>query len=272
VDRSVYVSWNAMLAEALLEAGAVLASEDCRVFALKTLERLWTEGHVPGRGMPHRLDPTTPHPTPSTVFLLDDQVQMASACLAAHEHTGDGRWLDRARELVDIAIAFHWDDAEGGFFDTREPFGEGFLTARAKPVQDAPTASANATAALVLLKLHAITEEPPYRDRAERTLEAFAHGAAELGLHAATYMRALDWLMHGECRIVVAETTTQDQTLTALALAAYRPRKAVVRRLRSPVEGIAPPVALVCAGTACAAPVRTAADLRITLESFGRRR
>jgi uncharacterized protein YyaL (SSP411 family) len=204
-------------------------------------------------------------------LLLDDQVQAASAFLAAFEHTGDGRWLDRARELADIAHAFHWDEAGGGYFDTRSG-GAGFLGARAKPIQDAPIASPNATAALLLERLHAVTEEHVFRDRAERTLEAFAATVGELGLHAATYYRALDWRLNGECRVVVADTTTSAPGLGVTALAHYRPRKVVVPKATSPVPGLAPPVALVCAGTACALPCTGPAELRATLESFGRAR
>ncbi|OYV77195.1 MAG: thioredoxin domain-containing protein, partial [Acidithiobacillus ferrivorans] len=47
VDRAVYVSWNAMLAEAFLEAGAVLGRPDCAEFAMRTLERLWREAADP---------------------------------------------------------------------------------------------------------------------------------------------------------------------------------------------------------------------------------
>ena len=36
-------------------AAAVLERPDCSDHALKTLERLWSEAFVPGRGMPHRL-------------------------------------------------------------------------------------------------------------------------------------------------------------------------------------------------------------------------
>ena len=273
VDRTVYVNWNAMMAEAFLDAGAALGREDCARFALKTLERLWDEGFVPGHGMPHRLDATgTRHPTPNTPFLLDDQAEAASAFLAAYEHTGDGRWLGRARDLAEMMHAFYWDAEHGGFFDTLGASGAGFLTARAKPIQDAPTSSPNATAALVLLRLHAVTEEARFRERAEATLAAFAGSAAELGLYASTYARALDFLLNGECRIVVADATTMDGALLPSALSAYRPRKVVVPRRESPVPGIPPPVALVCAGTACAAPCRSPAELRATLESFARGR
>jgi uncharacterized protein YyaL (SSP411 family) len=273
VDRTVYVNWNAMMAEAFLDAGAALGREDCARFALKTLERLWDEGFVPGHGMPHRLDAAgTRHPTPNTPFLLDDQAQAASAFLAAHEHTGDGRWLGRALELAEMMHAFYWDAEHGGFFDTLGASGAGFLTARAKPIQDAPTSSPNATAALVLLRLHAVTEEARFRERAEATLAAFAGSAAELGLYASTYARALDFLLNGECRIVVVDATTMDGALLPSALSTYRPRKVVVPRRESPVPGMPPPVALVCAGTACAAPCRSPAELRATLESFARGR
>ncbi len=269
VDRTIYVSWNAMLAEAFLEAGAVLGRDDCTAFALKTLERLWSEAFVPGQGMRHRLDPPPAHDAPRTldVSLLDDQVQAASAFLTAHEHSGDGRWLDRGRELVEMMLAFYWDERDGGFFDTAGG-GPGFLATRAKPIQDAPSGSANATAALTLLRLAAMTGEDRFRDLAARLLAAFAGTAPELGLHAATWLRALDWLLQGECQVEVADDASK--SLHNYSLQHYRPRKVVVPRRASPVPGVSAPVALVCAGSACAAPVSEAASLRVTLETFAR--
>jgi hypothetical protein len=273
VDRSLYVSWNAMMAEAFLEAGTTLERDDCIAFALKTLTLLWDEGFVPGHGMPHRIatgakgttpDSRLPNPGP---WLLDDQAHAASAFLAAFEHTGDGRWLDRARELVDMTLAFYWDDAEGGFFDAREQTG-GFLATRAKPIQDAPTASPNATAAIVLLRLAVAAGEEKYRDRARQLLEAFAGTASDLGIHGATWLRALDWLLNGECRIEVADDL--ERHLHREALRHYRPRKVVLPKRRSPVPGTSPPVALVCAGSACAAPVHDSGALRKLLEHLGR--
>ncbi|HKR56673.1 MAG TPA: thioredoxin domain-containing protein, partial [Gemmatimonadales bacterium] len=41
VDRTPYVSWNAMLAGALLQAGAVLDRTECNDLALGCLEKLW---------------------------------------------------------------------------------------------------------------------------------------------------------------------------------------------------------------------------------------
>jgi uncharacterized protein YyaL (SSP411 family) len=275
VDRAIYVGWNAMMAEAFLDAGAALGRADCVAFALKTCERLWNEAFVPGNGMAHRVDAQGTAPgsrLPGGPWLLDDQAQAASAFLAAYEHTGDGRWLDRARELADMMLAYYLDPNGGGFFDKRDAEGAGFLTTRSKPIQDAPTPAPNSVAALVLLKLHTITDELPFLREAERSLEAFGGAAEELGLHAGAYFRALDWLLNGGCKIVVAGTTTSSSSLASEAIACFRPRKAVVRKESPPVQGVEPPVALVCAGKACAAPVRAPDDLRETLETFGRRR
>jgi uncharacterized protein YyaL (SSP411 family) len=264
VDRALYVGWNAMMAEAFLEAAAILSRPDCGTFALRTLERLWTEARDPDGLMRHRAgDGAGP-------CLLDDQVQAASAALAAYEYTGEARWLERARALADRVLERFADRQGGGFFDTAGVSGQGLLGQPAKPIQDAPTPAPNAVAALVLLRLAAITEDPRYAERAHDVLASFAGGAEELGLFAATYLRAVDFLIAGPCRVVVADATSMSESLATKALATYRPRRVVVHTMTSPVAGTPPPVALVCAGAACAAPARDAELLRRTLESFGR--
>ncbi len=266
VDRAVYVSWNAMLAEAFLEASAILARPECADFALRTLDRLWANAETGDGGLRHRAD------HPSGPLLLDDQVQAASAAIAAYQHTGASTWLDRARALADLVL-WRFADAEGGgFFDAVPGRRAGLLDQPAKPIQDAPTPSANAVAASVLLRLAAITGEPRYAAQAERTLVAFAGGAADAGLLTAAYLQAVDFVLNGACRIVVADTTTTSDGLAGAALAAYRPRKVVVHEEASRVPASASPRALVCIGTACAAPVAAAAELRRTLETFGRAR
>ncbi len=271
VDRAVYVSWNAMLAEAFLEAAAILGRDDCARFALQTLERLWAAAPAPAGGLYHRAD------HPGGPVLLDDQVQAASAAIAAYQYTGDARWLERARALADFVLAHFANPEGGGFFDALPEAGTGLLGQRAMPIQDAPTPSGNAVAASVLLRLAAISEEPRYAAQAERALAAFAGSAADAGLFVAAYLQAADSCMNGACRIVVANTTTSDRSardhtpgLVATALATYRPRKVVAYAGSSPVPKVRGPVALVCVGTACAAPALDGAALRSTLETFGR--
>jgi len=263
VDRAVYTSWNAMLSEAFLEAASILGRDDCAEFALRTLERLWTDAAAAGGGLRHRAGGA------ANPLLLDDQVQAISAAIAAYERTGARRWLDRARGLADFVLA-HFADHAGGFFDVRPGAAEGLLSEPAKPIQDSPTPAANAVAASALLRLAALTEDAGYADAAERTLAAFAGAAGDAGLFVAAYLQALDLSLAGACRVVVADTTTTDASLAAVARATYRPRKVVAHAADSPSPGVPRPVALVCIGTACALPAQDADSLRRTLETFGR--
>src|SRR5690242_13394978 len=117
VDRTRYTNWNAMMASAMLRAGAVFDDAEARTHALRT------PGGIAG--------------------LLEDQVQMASAAIDAHEATGETEWLEWAVRLMDRVWADYWDADAGGLFDTaRQRASEpGLLPTRAKPVQDAPTPS-----------------------------------------------------------------------------------------------------------------------------------
>jgi uncharacterized protein YyaL (SSP411 family) len=249
VDRAAYVSWNAMMAGAFLQAGAVLDLPDCNTHALKVLERIWTGAWGQGSGMNHRLDGTGP------AGFLDDNVQAAATFLDAYEATGTSLWLDRAKAVVNYCVASHWDESAGGFFDLAAS-GDGrtaYLGTRAKPVQDAPTPSANGVAALVLARLWALTDEREWRTRLDRLLSAFAGSAAELSLYGATFFRAMDWALRPVTRIEVAGPAGPGPacTMHLLALQAYRPRKIVVRRIADAVS------ATVCVGTTCSLPVTT---------------
>jgi uncharacterized protein len=274
VDRSLYTNWNAMMAEAFLEASAVLGREDCRVFALRTLERLWADAWRPGAGLAHRAARLgTEADAAGAPLMLDDQVQAASAFIAAFEHSGDERWARRAEAIADI-LAKAFRDPVGGFFDVAGTGGRGFLAQRAKPIQDNPTPAPNAVAALVLLRLHAATGHEAHRAAAESALRAFAGDAAALGVFGSAYFRAVDALVTGITTVVVADTTT---SITTTALGTYRPRKMVLRA-GSPVSphlspltlSLSPPYALLCSGSTCAPPARSVSELRAAMESFGR--
>jgi uncharacterized protein YyaL (SSP411 family) len=252
VDRAAYVNWNAMMAAAFLQAGAVLDRPECNTLAIKVLNRIWETAWDVGRGMCHLLGRSEPR------GMLDDNVQAAAAFLDAYEATGTAEWLERATRVMTYCAATHWDDAAGGYFDVaRDRGGAAYLGTRAKPVQDAPTPSPNGVAALVLARLWAITDSPEWRGQLDRQLSAFAGAAPELSLHGATLLRAADWAVHPVTRIEVAGPEGEGPacTMHLLALQTYRPRKVVVRRITDA------PAATVCVGTTCSLPVHTPARL-----------
>jgi uncharacterized protein YyaL (SSP411 family) len=259
VDRTPYVTWNAMMASAFLRAGALLDRPECNALALRVLERLWTECWDETTGMSHVLGRSAPR------GMLDDNVQCAAAFLDAFEATGDDGWQDRAIAIMTYCDRKHWaahfGDATGGYFDLAQETAQtaiSYLTARAKPVQDAPTPSANAVAALVLARLWALSGAPPWRERLDRQLEAFAGGAPALGLHGATLAVALDWAVGPVTRIEVRGPLGPGTAcgMHLVALQAFHPRSIVVRRAAEQ------PQATVCVGTTCSLPVTEPSALR----------
>jgi len=254
VDRTAYVNWNAMMAGAFLQAGAVLDRPECNALALRVLERIWSVAWNADTGMTHVLGRSEPS------GMLDDNVQAAAAFLDAYEATGENAWLERTIAIMTYCERAHRDPA-GGYFDLAETRdngkGRAYLATRAKPVQDAPTPSPNGVAALVLARLWALTDKAEWRERLDSQIAAFAGSVQELSLHGSTFLRAIDWAVHPITRIEVSGPSGAGPAcaMHLFALQTYRPRTVIVRTVA------AAPSATVCVGTACSLPVTTSERL-----------
>jgi uncharacterized protein YyaL (SSP411 family) len=277
VDTTLYVAWNAMFVSAYLDAAAVLGGEKgaaCRVFALKTLDRMLNEAWSDSRGFAHRVGGARLDGS------LDDQIFAGIALLDAYEATLDPKYFDAARRAADFAIAEYFDTEGGGFFDRASgapPMGG--LEVRRKPLQDSPTPGANSSAAILLDRLHGYTGDARYRKCAEATLEAFAAIASQFGIHAASYGLAALLHQRGPFEVVITGASNDPQAaeLERAAHSVFRFGKAVLRatpeRIASPND--LPPAlaetlphlradvaqALVCMGTSCRPPVTEPAAL-----------
>ena len=154
IDRTMYVSWNAMFVSAYLSAATVFGGSlggGCRRFALKTLDRMLRETWSESRGFSHRMG------GPVLEGSLDDQVFGVIALLDAYESTLDPRYFDAAKRTLDNAIARYGDAEGGGFFDRpHDAAPMGGLEVRRKPFQDSPTPGANSIAAIALIRMHAL--------------------------------------------------------------------------------------------------------------------
>ncbi len=121
--------------------------------------------------------------------------------------------------------SFH-DASNGGFFDTSAPLnavpGEmplGALTARRKPLQDAPTPAGNPTAATALLRLEALSGREEFREIAENALACFAGVVEHFGLYAGSYGLAAERLLLDPVQVVVVGTGPAADRLEATAVA-----------------------------------------------------
>jgi len=284
VDKTLYVSWNAMCVSAYLQAAQVLDLENARKFALRSLDRILSSAWDEQRGMTHVIAYADPNAERRYVRgMLDDYAFAALACLDAYEITGAMSYFNFGRRIADEMIRRFADAKAGGLFDTEASLEEklqlGALSARRKPFQDAPTPAGNAGAAIALLRLHAYTNDNSYRETAQKALEVFAGAAEQFGIYAGTYGIAATWLSRPHTQVVVVG---EDEIATALCKAAVAPfavNKSVVHLTDS--EAVAqnlPPVlaetipnlpamrekksiAVVCTNFTCQPPVNNPEEL-----------
>jgi uncharacterized protein YyaL (SSP411 family) len=277
IDTTSYVSWNAMYASAYLESARVLDREDCKEFALKTIDKILNEAWDETRGFQHRLG------GPKLEGSLDDQIFMGLALLDAYESTLDIRYFDSAERSLKLTIEKFADAEGGGFFDrSRDAAAMGGLDLARKPFQDSPTPGTNSMAAVLCDRMYGLTGNQLFHEWAEKTLEAFAKIAPQFGLFAASY--ALAALLHSRHVLqVVIAGAADDPAAAALEQAAnqvYRFGKSVLRVPLEKIKSVRLPAALaetipdlptsaaqalVCVETTCYAPIKNAAELKAVL-------
>src|SRR5438093_2302421 len=263
IDRTCYVSWNAMAVSAYLEASWTLDNSgaedgqwmDTREAALAALEFLWNDCRDPERGMYRFHDGSGP----KILGLLGDQAHTAKALLDAYEVTGDAKYLDQALELARFLLARFVDRENGGFYDVWDEVQDvGRLKDRQKSLQD------NTVCAEVFLRLHHLTREEDYRTIAQGTLEAFVSAYPHMGYFAAGYARQLDTLLNPPAEVNIVGEVASASALHRAALWLDVPARVVQvldpardgERLEAfslPAEPS--PAAYACFGMMCSAPV-----------------
>jgi uncharacterized protein YyaL (SSP411 family) len=286
VDKTVYVSWNALCISAYLKAAQVLHLDHARKFALRSLDRMLSQGWEPAGRLQHVIAYSDPQAGKRRVpGVLDDYAFSIIACLDAYEASADLTYFHFAEKIAQAMIARFQDPHEGGFFDvaTGPDVGDGLvlgaLAARRKPLQDSPTPAGNPAAIIALLRLHAFTNDQKYRQAAERALAAFAGIAAHYGLFSSTYAIALGMYLRPHTQVVIAGSGEQANKLLAAAVSRFSLNKSVLHLAQGEVvPQMLPPalaetipnlpavkagktVAVVCSNFACQPPVSSAEEL-----------
>jgi uncharacterized protein YyaL (SSP411 family) len=288
VDKTVYAGWNALCISAYLEAAKVLRLEAAERFALRSLDRILSEGWRAEDGMLHVLaysDATAERRQVPGV--LDDYAFTAVACLDAYESTADLSYFKFAQRIADTMVDRFFDPVSGGFFDTEKtPANQkvlGVLGTRRKPFQDSPTPAGNSVAAIALLRLHAYTNDASLLDQAEQTIEVLAGLAEQYGLFAATYGMAAVHLSQPHTQIVIIGSDELADKLYHAAVAPYSAVKAVVKLAPNQIvpQNLPPAlaetisqlptvkegktVALICSGFTCQPPISDPEELARSL-------
>jgi hypothetical protein len=271
-DEKILASWNGLVIGALADASSPLGEPSFLAAALRAYDRVERD-LVSDRGVARLVkDGVVRGPG-----FLDDYAFLASAAEDLHEATGNSRYLGAAARLADMLLLQFWDDAEGGFFYTPKD-GEKLIT-RSKDPFDQAVPSGGSIAALALLRLGAITDEK-YGEPARRYLEQVAPSAIENPFAFGQTIGVLDRLVRGSTDVVIlgGVENAAAMALHRTAMATYLPNRNLVWADPSSAASLAAaplltrdkpadgaPVAFVCRGRTCSAPVREPSELRALL-------
>lgn len=194
-DGSVFADQEAYVIEHVMMAAAIVGEPTVERSARTGLDVLLQRTYARGWGIRHAVAGIPAAGVTTPQGMLQDQVQVALACLAAHQASNDSRYLGVAIDLADI-VERGYADPLGGYYDIAAPptnplpASQAALGDRTKHVFDDMLPGANAATALLLAQLARVTGDPSYRRRAQATLEAFAGSMDGAGVRAATFLAA----------------------------------------------------------------------------------
>ena len=271
-DDKVLTSWNALMIRGLAVAARALGRDDLAAAATRALDlirtTLWREGRLLATYMDGRAHLNA---------YLDDYVYLADAILELQQVRFRADELTLAQRLIEAVLQHFTDDAAGGFYFTSDDHE--LLIYRSKVFADDATPAGNGIAARVLLRLGHLLAEPRYLAAAERTLRAAwtalqAHPEAHVSLLA-----ALEELLQPPVSVILRGAAGEIEEWRRELATQYAPSRLTLAipadtaelppALSDKAARAAGPVAYVCRGSVCSAPLESWRALVEHLQALG---
>ena len=259
-DDKILADWNGLMIAALARAGACFERPEWIAAAVRAFDFVTTAMTAGGRlKHSYRLGRAQHAAT------LDDYANLARAALALHEATGETRFVDYATDTLVVLDRHYWDAAGGGFFFSADDT-PGLIT-RTKTAGDNAVPSGNGTLVGVLARLHFLTGEARFRERADQLVAAFSGELGRNFFPLSTLLNAAELLARAVQIVVVGR---RDEPAAVGLLRAAR-RSGGATQVLAVVEDGATlpaahpahgktrvggrPAAYVCVGPTCTLPI-----------------
>ena len=218
LDDKVLTSWNGLMLAAFAEAGMALRRPDYIVAAESNAEFL----HRTMRRDSGRLFRTWKAGSEAKYnAYLEDYAYLADGLLALYEATFETRWMDWARELVELMLKHFCDSDNGGFFDTSDDHEQ--LIHRPKDLQDNAVPSGNSIAASVLLKLSLLTGNGDYWEVAERSVGTMTKFMSQYPSGFGQWLNAASFMVSEPREIALIGSPEELEPFLEVARSGYRP-------------------------------------------------
>ena len=272
-DDKVLVAWNALALAAFAEAARYLKRQDYLEVAKLNADFLLTELNPQDSLKRSWRNGQAQHSA-----YLEDYAALILGLLALYQSDPDPWWFSSALQLCG-EIQEHFQDSNGGFFDTRADLDH--LITRPTDLQDNATPSGNALAATALLQLSTYTGNSHWRSLAEMMLNSIQDTAAKYPTSFSEWLCAIDFVVHPIQEIaILGEPDLQNtQALVNALWSVYRPG-AIAAISSYPPAPNSPPLLLdrplldnlstayVCQNFVCLKPVNTPEEFISQLRSI----
>ena len=197
LDDKIITAWNGLMISAFSRAAQVLDDPAYLAAAQKSAQfiraELWKDG---GLLRSYRQGAS------NVAGFCDDYAALIQGLLDLYEADFDTAWLQWALELQAKQDALFGDAAHGGYFGVQKDAPNILL--RMKEDYDGAEPSPNSVAALNLLRLAQITDSKDFRDRAAKTLAAFAEQLTKTPTALPQMLVALDASLAEPRQVVIA--------------------------------------------------------------------
>ena len=255
-DDKVLTAWNALMIRGMAIAGRHLGEPQWIASAEHALDfirgTLWKDG---------RLLATYKDGHAHLNAYLDDYVYLIDAIMELLQ----ARWRDGdlafAVQLAEVVLD-HFQDPDGGFFFTSDDHET--LIQRPRPAHDEAIPSGNGIAARVFGRLGHLLGETRYLAAAENTLKGLWSSIESMPHGHASLLVALEESLFPFQSVIIRGSAPAMAAWHAAAATPYAPRRltlaipADASDLPGQLQARAPgpdPVAYVCSGLSCSAPV-----------------
>jgi uncharacterized protein len=207
----------------------------------------------------------------------EDYAFLVQALLDLYEASFEVRWLQWAGRLQAKMDERFWDEARGGYFNSA--VGDAHIVLRLKEDYDGAEPAPSSVAAMNLLRLGALGQEPAWQVRGRRTIEAFRQQWSGTPQAMPQMLCALELALEPPRHAVIAGTpgAADFQALVAVLHERLGPRRTILAAdgaegqawlaQRAPWLAEMKPqngraTAFLCEEYACQAPVTEPAELR----------
>ena len=212
-DDKVLCDWNGLMIASFAFAGRVLNEPKYVEASLKAADFVLSQMMVKNRLL-HRWR----EGESGVMAILEDYAFFVYGLLEVYEATFQDKYLDEAQILADRMIELFADKA-GGFFMTAKDAES--LIIRPKEAYDGALPSGNSVAALVLLRLYALTKKDIYLSQAEALFDFFAYSVAQAPYAHSFLLSALDWHLSGAIEISF-QGDVADETIAKMLKVLYK--------------------------------------------------